>query len=141
MTIETVTLNAEVLFTQLLPHARRAHAMDRWFGVARNFVNQQDLALRQAREALREQLGVRAELVTAQNELIEVRRDRDELVDVLRNWVGHCPDCGGAGEIPVTDETVRPCEFCKPAHDLIERLRPRPAQPVSPNEEEDDITF
>lgn len=65
-------------------------------------------------------------------QLVEVLTgDRDELIDVLRNWVGHCPDCQGYGATMLPDETEIPCTFCAPAQRLIERLRPLPPAPTA----------
>lgn len=138
-----MNVNAELLCTTLLEQARRRGEVPKWIQVAISFIKQQDAALRDAREGLRDQLGARAELVTAQTELTELRGDRDELVDVLGNWVGHCPDCDGAGEIARTDDSAEPCEFCGPALKLLERLRPPPARSAPPAHEgeNDDITF
>jgi hypothetical protein len=55
-----VNINAEELCTSLLERAKRSGKLEQWIEAAIIFIKRQDLALRDCRDGLREQLGAAA---------------------------------------------------------------------------------
>lgn len=90
-----MNVDAETLCTTLLEQARRRGHLPKWIEIATTFIQRQDLALREAREGLRAQLGVRADrdrLAATLGDLVALKN----LKDLIEQQLATCGD-----EIPV----------------------------------------
>jgi hypothetical protein len=72
--VSLVNINAEELCSSLLERARRSGKLEQWIQAAIIFIQRQDLALRDCRDGLREQLGAAARADVLEKEIRRLQK-------------------------------------------------------------------